>query len=387
MCRSSGIHPRVAATQAYSQRETALCTQRIRKHRGWRLRARSIYDGRMSRSEPQSTIEAPCAHRFCVAPMMDATDRHCRYFMRLLSRRARLYTEMITTGAVLHGNRGALLGFDPLEHPLALQLGGSEPRQMAECAAVAEDLGYDEVNINVGCPSDRVRSGRFGACLMAEPERVADCVARMHARVAIPITVKTRIGIDDRDRDEDLFDFVDTVHAAGCDTFIVHARKAWLHGLSPRENREVPPLRYPTVYRLKRERPRLRVVINGGITSLTACAEHLLHVDGVMLGREIYRNPYLLADVDPVIFGALRDAPSRHEVVRAMLPYASSRRAAGEPLHRITRHMLGLFQGCPGARAWRRHLSEHAHRRDATENVLRDALGRVPVHGPGARVA
>ena len=310
--------------------------------------------------------------------MMDATDRHCRYFLRLLSRHARLYTEMVASAAVLNGDRERLLGFDPAEQPVALQLGGSEPEDMARCASIAADMGYAEVNINVGCPSDRVRSGRFGACLMAEPQRVADCVAAMSARVQLPVTVKTRIGIDELDRYEHLLHFVDTVHAAGCTTFIVHARKAWLSGLSPRENREVPPLRYGVVHRLKQERPELRIVINGGLTTLDECRAQLAHVDGVMVGRAAYRNPYLLAAVDRTLFGEVREPPDRRDAARAMVGYAAERLAAGEPLHRITRHILGLFQHCPGARAWRRHLSEHASRAGADERVLAEALELLP---------
>jgi tRNA-dihydrouridine synthase A len=331
--------------------------------------------------------EARHSHRFCVAPMMDVTDRHCRYFLRQLSRHARLYTEMVTTAAVLNGNRERLLGFDPREHPVALQLGGSEPADMARASEVAAAMGYDEVNINVGCPSDRVRSGRFGACLMAEPARVAECVAAMRARVSIPVTVKTRIGIDDRDRYEDLLAFVDTVHAAGCKVFIVHARKAWLSGLSPKQNREVPPLRHALVHRLKKERPGLTVIINGGIRSLTECRLHLALVDGVMLGREIQRDPYLLAAVDAALFGDAREPPTRHAVVAAMASYAAR---CGEPVQRVTRHLLGLFHGRPGARAWRRHLSENAWRAQADARVLSDALARVPAgthDAPGRQVA
>ena len=332
-------------------------------------------------------MPATPAHRFCVAPMMDVTDRHCRYFLRRLSRHARLYTEMVTTGAVIHGDRERLLGFDPAEQPLALQLGGSDPAALADAAAIAEDTGYAEVNLNVGCPSDRVRSGRFGACLMAEPALVAEGVAAMRARVRVPVTVKTRIGIDDRDRYEDLLHFVDTVRAAGCDTFIVHARKAWLSGLSPKEYREVPPLRYPVVHRLKAERPELTVVINGGLTDLDQCREQLRRVDGVMLGREITRNPWLLTEVDRALFDDARDAPSREAVVAAMAAYAARRRAAGEPLHRVTRHMTGLFKGRPGARAWRRHLSEHAWRPDACERLLDEALSHVAPGAHARRVA
>jgi tRNA-dihydrouridine synthase A len=325
--------------------------------------------------------------RFCVAPMMDATDRHCRYFLRQLTRHALLYTEMVTAAAVLHAAREPLLGFDPAEQPVALQLGGSDPAQMAQCAPIAEDMGYVEVNINVGCPSERVRDGRFGACLMAQPALVGECVAAMRARTRLPVTVKTRIGIDDADSYEHLAHFVDTVAAGGCNTFIVHARKAWLSGLSPRENREIPPLRHALVYRLAREHPALEIVINGGITTLAQCREHLQHVHGVMLGREPYRNPYLLADVDRVLFGAAHSPPTREAVVEIMADYAARRHAAGDALHRITRHLLGLYQQQPGARAWRRHLSEQANRPGAGPGLLRDALYAMNVQPSARRVA
>jgi len=322
---------------------------------------------------------APTPWRLAVAPMMDWTDRHDRYFLRLLSRHTRLYTEMVTTGAVLHGDRGKLLGFDPAEHPLALQLGGSDPAELARCAAIAEDWGYAEVNLNVGCPSDRVQSGRFGACLMAEPALVGECVAAMGAATRLPVTVKTRIGIDHRDAYEALADFVATVAQAGCRTLIVHARKAWLQGLSPKENREIPPLSYPTVYRLKRDFPALSVVINGGITDLDAAEQHLQRVDGVMIGRAAYQNPYLLAMADRRLFDDSAPVPSRYEIVQRLLPYVERQLADGVYLHRITRHILGLFQGQPGARQWRRHLSENAPRVGADASVIREALARVPV--------
>lgn len=317
---------------------------------------------------------------FSVAPMMDWTDRHARYFLRLISRHVLLYTEMVSTGALLHGDRASLLGYTPAEHPLALQLGGSEPDDMALCARMAEDYGYDEVNINVGCPSDRVRSGRFGACLMADPHVVAECVAAMRANVAVPITVKTRIGIDERDSYADLSDFVGTVAAAGCATFIIHARKAWLRGLSPKENREVPPLCYTRVHRLKADFPKLRIVINGGITSLEQALTHLrapVPVDGVMIGREAYHNPYLLAGVDGRFFNDRRSVRSRHEIVDALLPYVENHLALGVPLTRMTRHILGLFHGQPGARQWRRILSERAHRLGAGAEVIREAARAV----------
>lgn len=314
-----------------------------------------------------------------VAPMMEWTDRHCRYFLRQISRHALLYTEMVTTGAVLHGDRARLLGFHAAEHPLAIQLGGSDPAALAECAKIAESLGFDEINLNVGCPSDRVQSGRFGACLMAEPALVARCVEAMKRVVSVPVTVKSRIGIDDQDEWPALSGFVDAVAGAGCTRFIVHARKAWLTGLSPKENRDIPPLRYDLVYRLKQERPDLSIVLNGGVVDLDAVDGHLGHVDGVMLGRAAYQNPYLLAEVDSRYFGDRRAPATRHEIMQSVEEYVAVELAAGTPLMAMTRHMLGLFQGVPGARAWRRHLSENAHLPDAGLRVLRDALTRVPV--------
>jgi len=310
--------------------------------------------------------------------MMDWTDRHCRFFLRLLTRRTLLYTEMVTTGAALRGDRERLLAHDPAERPLALQLGGSDPAGLAQAARIAAEFGYDEVNLNVGCPSDRVRSGRFGACLMAEPALVADCVAAMRAAVDLPITVKTRIGIDDRDSYDELAKFVGRVAEGGCRIFIVHARKAWLTGLSPRENREIPPLRHDIVHRLKRDFPALIIVLNGGLTGLDQVAEHLRHVDGAMIGRAAYENPYLLAEVDRRFWGSARPAPSRHDIIREMLPYVECQLQRGTPLRCMTRHLLGLFQSVPGARAWRRYLSEHAHRPGADAGVLDAALRQVP---------
>ena len=320
-------------------------------------------------------------HRFCVAPMMDCTDRHLRFLLRLISRRALLYTEMVTTGAVIHGDRRRFLEFHPDEHPLALQLGGSDPHDMARCTALAAEAGFDEVNVNVGCPSDRVQSGRFGACLMAEPGRVAECVSAMRAAARLPVTVKTRIGIDHRDSFEALLEFIDTVSAAGCETFIIHARKAWLEGLSPRENRSVPPLRYDLVTRLKQERPGLEIVLNGGITSLDEAARQLGAVDGVMLGRAAYRNPYLLAGVDAGFFGEHGAPKTRFQVVRDYLAYVEARLGEGVPLPRMSRHLVGLFLGRPGARAWRRCLSEQAHRPGAGAEVIEAALERLPQDG------
>lgn len=310
--------------------------------------------------------------------MMDWTDRHDRYFLRLISRQVRLYTEMITTGAILHGDQDKLLRYDASEHPVAIQLGGSDPKELAAAADIAAAWGYDEINLNVGCPSDRVQTGRFGACLMAEPQLVADCVAAMGAAVAVPVTVKSRIGIDERDSYDHLIEFIGANADAGCTTFIIHARKAWLQGLSPRENREIPPLHYDVVYRLKRDFPALTIVINGGITDLDQVDAHLARVDGVMLGRAAYQNPYLLAEVDRRFFGDTRPPLSRHQVVEALLPYVEQQLAQGVHLSAITRHILGLFQGLPGARAWRRHLSEHTHRRGAGVEVLQVALRKVP---------
>ncbi|WP_372695636.1 tRNA dihydrouridine(20/20a) synthase DusA [Immundisolibacter sp.] len=311
---------------------------------------------------------APLSRRLSVAPMMDCTDRHARYLHRLLSRCTLLYTEMVTAQALLRGDPDYLLAYNPAEHPVALQLGGSDPAQLAQAARIGVDFGYDEINLNVGCPSDRVQSGRFGACLMAEPALVGECVAAMQAAVAVPVTVKCRIGIDRTDRDQDLFDFVESVAAAGCRHFTVHARKAWLDGLSPRENREIPPLRYETVYRLKRLRPELEIVINGGITDLDQALAHLRHVDGVMIGRAAYHSPWLLADVDRRLFGAATPPPERAQVLAQYIGYMDHQLGAGTPITALTRPLLGLFQGQPGARAWRRTLS--------TPDTARD-LGRV----------
>ncbi len=309
--------------------------------------------------------------------MLDWTDRHYRYFIRLLSRHTLLYTEMVTTGAILRGDRQRLLAHDPAEHPLALQLGGSDPAELTRCARIAADRGYDELNLNVGCPSDRVQSGRFGACLMAEPDLVAACVAAMRAATDLPVTVKTRIGIDERDSYQELADFVRRVAAGGCTVFIVHARKAWLSGLSPKENREIPPLRYEVVHRLKRDFPELTIVLNGGLTTLEQVTEQLRQVDGAMIGRAAYENPYLLAEVDRRFFGSSAPPPNRHQVVRALLPYLEERLRAGTPLQCMTRPILGLFQGIPGARAWRRVLSERAWRHGAGVEVVEAALERV----------
>ncbi|MFL7901498.1 tRNA dihydrouridine(20/20a) synthase DusA [Azospirillum argentinense] len=309
--------------------------------------------------------------------MMDWTDRHCRTFHRLLSKNTLLYTEMVTTGAVLHGDRERLLGYDAAEHPVALQLGGSDPAELAACARIAEEWGYDEVNLNVGCPSDRVQSGRFGACLMAEPDLVARLVGAMREAVSIPVTVKSRIAIDEMEEWPTLDHFVRTVSAAGCTHFIVHARKAWLKGLSPKENRDIPPLRYDLVHRLKQENPQLTIAINGGIRTLDEAEGHLATLDSVMIGRAAYETPYILADADRRLFGG-EPGPDRCAVVEAMAAYAEERMRQGAPLSAITRHMLGLFQGLPGARAWRRHISENAHLPGAGPEVLLKAAALVP---------
>ena len=314
-----------------------------------------------------------------VAPMMDWTDRHCRYFMRQISGGVHLYTEMVTAAALIHGDAQRLLRYDASEHPVVLQVGGSDPAMMARAARMGSDAGYDEININVGCPSERVQSGAFGACLMAEPELVAECVDRMRAASAVPVTVKTRIGIDDQDSVEFLYAFVDAIRSAGCETLIVHARKAYLKGLSPKENRSVPPLNYPRVYTLKRDYPDLKVVLNGGVTTRAECEEHLRYVDGVMIGRQAYQHPWLLSELADLVDSKSSAAQSRQAVVAAMLPYVERELASGTLLKHITRHMLGLFAGQPGARAWRRFLSENAHRPGADSNVLTGALEQLPV--------
>jgi len=316
--------------------------------------------------------------------MMGCTDRHARYLLRLASRRTRLYTEMVTASAVLQGDAGRLLAHHPDERPLAVQLGGAEPLALAAASRIAAAHGFDEVNLNVGCPSARVRNGRFGACLMAEPERVADCVRAMGEAVRVPVTVKTRIGIDDRDRYRDLAHFVATVAAAGCRIFIVHARKAWLEGLSPKQNRELPPLRYPLVRRLKRDFPELAIVLNGGVATLEGARAQLGRVDGVMIGRAAYRDPYLLARADRLIFGDRGPIPTRHELLERYRPYLARELARGTPLARMTRHLVGLFQGTPGSRAWRRVLSERAHRPGAGLEVVDAAARHVREQTPEA---
>ena len=308
---------------------------------------------------------------------MDWTDRHCRVFHRTFSRRARLYSEMVTTGAIIHGPRQRLLGFDPSEQSLALQLGGSDPKDLAQCAKIGEDFGYDEINLNCGCPSDRVQNGAFGACLMREPALVGDCVSAMKASVGIPVTVKCRIGVDDQDPEQALWAMAQSVIAAGAGALIVHARKAWLQGLSPKENRDVPPLDYSLVYRLKAAYPQVPIIINGGITTLDAAQEHLTHLDGVMLGRVAYHEPELLGLVDPILFGEPAAYASQFEVLEAYLPYIEQRLSEGVRLADMTRHILGLFTGMPGARAWRRHLATYAVKSGAGLDVVRQAAAMV----------
>ncbi len=312
-----------------------------------------------------------------IAPMLDWTDRHCRFFLRQISRHVLLYTEMITTGALLHRDPARFLDYNAAEHPLALQLGGSDPNELAACAKLADEWGYDEVNLNVGCPSDRVQSGRFGACLMAEPSLVAECVAAMAQSTPRAVTVKHRIGIDDLDGYDHLTRFIDAVANAGCDTFIVHARKAWLQGLSPKQNREVPPLKYDVVHALKSDFPQLTFVINGGFKTLAQVEEQLRQVDGVMIGREAYQNPWILAEADARLYGDDSGPQSRNDVVARMLPYIQQQHAQGVPVHRVTRHMLGLFQGVKGARAWRRHLSENVHKADCGPEILTAAMSAM----------
>ena len=320
------------------------------------------------------TNKVPLNRTFCVAPMLDCTDRHDRYLLRLISQHAVLYTEMITTGALLFGDTARFLDFNDAEHPVALQLGGSEPDAMARCAELAQQWGYDEVNINVGCPSDRVQSGRFGACLMQEPALVGKNVAAMCAVVDIPVTVKCRIGVDEQEPSESLWRLVEDAANAGCQTFLVHARKAWLQGLSPKQNRDVPPLDYELVYELKADFPELEIIVNGGINTLDDCADHLTQVDGVMMGREVYSNPYVLADVDQRFFGSSAKAPSRDEVLAAYIDYTDEVLSHTEArLNTLSRHAVGLYHGEPRSRLWRRCLSENAHKAGADSSVLKEA--------------
>jgi tRNA-dihydrouridine synthase A len=331
------------------------------------------WDGQSEKFGENKMLSAKLA----IAPMMDWTDRHCRVFHRLMTRRARLYTEMLTTGAILHGDRARLLGFDASEHPVALQLGGSDLRDLAVAAKIGEDFGYDEINLNVGCPSDRVKDGRFGACLMAEPALVAACIGAMKRAVNIPVTVKCRLGIDDQDPEIALDALARGVVAAGADALVVHARKAWLNGLSPKENRDIPPLDYDRVYRLKASLPAVPVIINGGIASLGEARAHLLHVDGVMLGRAAYQEPWRLLAADPELFGEAAPHAGMKDVFEAMVPYIEDQLAQGTRLHSIVRHFVGAFHGVPGARAFRRHLAENGVKPGAGINVLRDAIALV----------
>jgi len=317
--------------------------------------------------------------RLATAPMLDWTDRHARFFFRLLSRETLLYSEMVTTGAILHSDPERHLAFSPEEHPVALQLGGSDPQELAESSRIGAAFGYDEINLNVGCPSDRVQSGRFGACLMADPGLVAECIAAMREVVTVPVTVKSRIGIDHQEGYEPLAGFVEQVAKAGCEVFIIHARKAWLQGLSPKENREIPPLRYEMVHRLKRDFPHLTIIINGGIRSLDEAEAQLAHVDGVMIGRAVYENPFLLREADRRLYASEQPDPAPEAVMRAWMDYVQAEWDKGTPLHAMTRHILGAFHGQRGARAFRRHLSEHAPRKGSTPEVLREALRHLGV--------
>ncbi|WP_407701704.1 tRNA dihydrouridine(20/20a) synthase DusA [Vibrio algicola] len=318
------------------------------------------------------------SNRFSIAPMLDWTDRHCRYFHRLMSEHTLLYTEMVTTGAIIHG-KGDFLEYSQQEHPIALQLGGSNAKDLAHCAKLAAERGYDEVNLNVGCPSDRVQNGKFGACLMAEPELVTECVAEMRAVVDIPVTVKTRIGIDDQDSYEFLTRFIHMVHEqGGVDQFTIHARKAWLSGLSPKENREIPELDYPRAYQLKQDFPQLSIAVNGGVKTLEDSLLHLQHLDGVMVGREAYQNPYMLAEVDQRLFGSDKPIKKRSQIVQEMYPYIEKQLSEGASLGHMTRHMLGIFQAMPGARQWRRYISENAHKKGSGIEVVETALAKIP---------
>ncbi len=316
--------------------------------------------------------------KISIAPMMDWTDRHDRYFLRLIAPHVLLYTEMVTTGALIHGDYQRFLAFDPLEHPIALQLGGSESSKLAQCAKLGEEFGYDEINLNVGCPSDRVKMGRFGACLMLEPILVGDCVAAMKNAVNIPVTVKCRIGVDHQDSYEELYQFIQSVSQAGCDSFIIHARKAWLNGLSPKQNREIPPLQYETVHAIKRDFPQLSISINGGIKHISQVEEQLKHVDGVMIGREAYTNPFFLDEIERKLFSFdINEINHREAVIEKFIPYVEQQLKNNVKLSSMTRHIFGLYQGQKGARMWRRYLSENAHRLNAGVEVIREALQYV----------
>lgn len=322
-------------------------------------------------------VENTIKRAVSVAPMLDCTDRHERYFLRLISKRVLLYSEMITTAALLHGNKKRLLDFNKEEHPIAIQLGGSDPEALANCTKISTEWGYDEINLNVGCPSDRVQSGRFGACLMAESQLVTECISAMCSATHLPVTVKCRIGIDEIDSYSEFSDFINTVANSGCNVFIVHARKAWLQGLSPKENRNIPPLRYDYVYQLKREYPDLHIILNGGVTSIDEVSEHLKHVDGVMLGRSVYHNPFILKEIDHLIYDDSSQALSRKQVLEQFYPYVEQVLSEGIRLASISRHIIGLFHGCVGARSWRRYLSENAYKMNAGIEVLRKAAEHV----------
>jgi tRNA-dihydrouridine synthase A len=328
----------------------------------------------------------PLNRRFCVAPMLDWTDRHYRYMARLLSQTTLLYTEMVTTGAIIYG-QGDYLQFNMEEHPVALQLGGRDPHDLAFCAKKGEQYGYDEINLNVGCPSSRVQNGGIGACLMKEPQQVADCVAAMKAAVDIPVTVKTRIGVDNEDSFEALCHFIETVYAQGCDTFIIHARKAWLKGLSPKQNRDIPPLNYPSVYQLKQCYPHITFVINGGITNFSEIHAHLTQVDGVMVGREAYSQPWLLSQVDTELCGMAPQVTEREALIESMLPYIERHLKQGGRVSHCTRHMMGLFQGVPNGKRWRRYLSEHATNQHAGTEIITDALAYMKAVEPQQALA
>jgi tRNA-dihydrouridine synthase A len=331
----------------------------------------------LSTSIPTQNSVRPKYYPVSVAPMMDRTDRHFRYFMRQITRHTLLYTEMVTTAAIMHGDKEHLLGFSPEEKPLVLQVGGDNPRELAECARIAEDMGYDEINLNVGCPSSRVQDGNFGACLMMQPQKVADCVAAMVAAVNIPVSVKHRIGVDDVDSYEDMAAFVNAIALSGCKIFNVHARKAWLKGLSPKENRDIPPLRYEDVHRLKADFPELFIEINGGLTTLAQVHEQLKSVDAVMIGRAAYDNPYLFSQIDTQFYGDVEMPRTRHQVVEAMLPYVEKWTGKGLKLHKITRHMLQLFAGQPGSRIWKQYIAEHSCRGAGDAEVLVQGLALV----------
>jgi tRNA-dihydrouridine synthase A len=331
-----------------------------------------------SKLQISDKLETKLDRRFCIAPMMDWTDRHFRYFARLISKRTVLYTEMVTTGALIHADPTRFLKYHETEHPIALQLGGSNPEELATCAKMAEDWGYDEVNLNVGCPSDRVQNNMIGACLMAHPNLVADCIDAMQQATNLPVTVKHRIGIDDLDSYEHMNNFVNTIKQTGCNTFIVHARKAILQGLSPKQNREVPPLQYPLVYQLKAEHPDLEIIINGGIKTISECQNHLEQVDGVMIGREAYHNPWLLSLVDQMLYGEEPASITRHEIMEQFYPYVTAELEHDTYLGHITRHILGIFHGQKGGKRFRRYLSENAHKKGASIDVLKEAVNLVP---------